>query len=209
MRERRAFCILAAIAALTATAATTAPPALAFLPYRTLLEAARSPEKPLSFVQDKVLRIDLRRALVEADPGDALSISPYVIGGHAYLVGWVSSADERDKLEAAAHGVTGLASFSSYLPLKPTGESAPSESDELALKAKVESAITLNSSAHRMNVSVDVLGTHAVLVGAVESSIAAQSAGQAARDTPGVSGITSFLTVPQPGNQKLLQGLLP
>ena len=63
-------------------------------------EAARSPEKPLDFVQDKVMRIDLRKALVEADPEDVLSVSPYVVGGHAYLVGWVSSPAEREKLEA-------------------------------------------------------------------------------------------------------------
>ena len=184
-------------------------PALGFLPYRTILQAARSPEKPLAFVQDKLLRLHLRKALVAAAPGDALSISPYVFGGHAYLVGWVSNTAERETLERAAHGVVGLSSVSSYLPVEPTGANAPSEADELALKAKILQAITLGSEAHRANVSVDVLGTHAVLVGVVANGEAVQSAGQAARDTPGVSGITSFLTVPEPGNQKLLQGLLP
>lgn len=184
-------------------------PASGFLPYRTILQAARSPEKPLAFVHDKVLRVSLRKALIAAAPGDALAISPYVYGGHAYLVGWVSGAGEREALEAAARGVAGLVSLSSYLPLEPTGVDAPRKSDEIALEAKVEEAITLDSSAHRANVSVDVLGTHAVLVGIVADGAAVQTAGAAARNTPGVTGVTSFLTVPEPGQEKLLQGLLP
>lgn len=208
-RRIRVRAALAAAIAVGQILSVGVAPAFGFLPYRMLLEAARSPEKPLDFVQDKVMRIDLRKALVEADPEDVLSVSPYVVGGHAYLVGWVSSPAEREKLEAAARSVPGLVSLSSYLPVKPTGADAPSEADELSLKAKIEQAITLASSAHRMNVDVDVLGTHAVLVGAVASSAAVQSAGEAARQTEGVSGVTSFLTVPEPGKEKLLQGLLP
>lgn len=200
---------LAATAIATVLGGADVSAAFGFLPYRTMLEAARSPEKPLAFVQDKVLRLDLRRALVEADPDATLSISPYVFGGHAYLVGWVENDAERETLESAAHGVDGLSGLTSYLPVEPTGKDAPSKSDELALEAKVEEAITLSSSAHRMNVSVEVLGTHVVLVGAVSSGAAVQSAGQAARETPGVSGVTSFLTVPQPGSQKLFGDLLP
>ncbi|MDG2308665.1 MAG: BON domain-containing protein [Candidatus Binatia bacterium] len=154
-------------------------PAIGFLPYRRMLQAARNPEQPLAFVHDKMLRTSLRRALVEADPVTALSISPYVFGGHAYLVGWVKNGEERSALENAARGVSGLASFSSYLPTEPSD--APISTDELALEAKAEAAITVDSQAHRMNVSVDVLGTHAVLVG----------------------------IVPEPGSEKLLQGLRP
>lgn len=198
---------VATAAGLLLTAGAT--PALAFLPYRMLLQAARSPEKPLDFAEDKVMRLDLRKALVEAAPDDTLSVSPYVVGGHAYLVGWVSSDEEREKLEAAAGTVPGLISLNSYLPVKPTGTDAPSETDELALKAKIDEAIALASSAHSVNVDVDVLGTHAVLVGAVGSSGAVQTAGEAARQTQGVTGVTSFLTVPAPGKEKLLQGLLP
>lgn len=201
-----AVCATATLTILTMVDVSSALP---FLPYRMLAEAARSPEKPLAFVEDKALRLHLRSALLEAEPDDALSISPYVFGGHAYLVGWVKNDAEREKLEAAARSVAGIASISSYLPVEPTGADAPSESDELALKAKIESAITLDSEAHRMNVSVDVLGTHAVLVGIVANGAAVQTAGEAARNTSGVSGVTSFLTVPEPGNEKLLQGLLP
>ncbi len=124
-------------------------------------------------------------------------------------MGWVSNDAERRDLEATARSVSGLTSLSSYLPQKPTGADAPSSTDELALKAKIMEAITLDSGAHQANVSVDVLGTHAVLLGAVANGADVQSAGQAARDTAGVSGVTSFLTVPEPGNTKILQGLLP
>ncbi len=208
-RAARAGLPLTSIAAALLLVIFGVSPALGFLPYRMMLEAARSPEKPLAFVHDKVLRLDLRKALVAADPDDAFSVSPYVYGGHAYLVGWVASDAERERVEAAARAVPGIRSLTSYLPIEPTGAAAPNETDELALKTKIEEAITLDSDAHRANVSVDVLGTHAVLVGVVASGAAVQTAGEAARRTPGVSGVTSFLSVPEPGNEKLLQGLLP
>lgn len=208
-RSARAGFPLASIAAALALLVFGASPALGFLPYRMMLEAARSPEKPLAFVHDRVLRLDLRKALIAADPDDALSVSPHVYGGHAYLVGWVASDAERERIEAAARSVPGIQSLTSYLPIEPSGAAAPNEADELALKTKIEEAITLDSDAHRANVSVDVLGTHAVLVGVVASGAAVQTAGEAARRTPGVSGVTSFLSVPEPGNEKLLEGLLP
>lgn len=208
-RSARAGLPFTSITAALVLLVIAASPARGFLPYRMMLQAARSPEKPLAFVHDRVLRLDLRKALVTADPDDALSVSPYVYGGHAYLVGWVASDRERESIEAAARSVPGLRSLTSYLPIEPTGADAPSETDELALKTKIEKAITLDSDAHRANVSVDVLGTHAVLVGVVANGAAVQTAGEAARRTPGVSGVTSFLSVPEPGNEKLLQGLLP
>jgi osmotically-inducible protein OsmY len=186
--------------------AWAAPAAGQFLPYRLMLEAARSPERPMAFVQDKTLRIRLREALVAAEPGDTLSISPYVYGGHGYLVGFVTSKGERTRLIDAARKVEGLISLDVFLPMKPAGASAEKD---LELKLAVEKAITLNSKAHRMNVAVQALDGHVVLIGAVGSEEAVQSAGEAARQVPGVDGVTSFLTVPEPGSEKLLRSLLP
>ena len=67
----------------------------AFTPYRLLVQAAKSPEGVSVFVQDKRLRSQLHRALIVAVPEDTLSVSPYVWGSHAYLVGWVDDEEER------------------------------------------------------------------------------------------------------------------
>lgn len=199
---RAGWAALGVLAAL----AWAAPAAGQFLPYRLILEAARSPERPMAFVEDKRLRIRLREALVAAEPGDTLSISPYVYGGHGYLVGFVTSSGERTRLVDAARGVEGLTSLDVFLPMKPAGASAEKD---LELKLAVEKAITLNSRAHRMNVAVQALDGHIVLIGVVGSEAAVQSAGEAVRQVSGVEGVTSFLTVPEPGSEKVLRGLLP
>ena len=170
--------------------------AFAFTPYRLLVEAIRSPERPASQARDKALNLKLRKAVALASPESTLAVSSYVRGNHAYLVGWVSSDQDREKLEDAAHTVEGLISVAIYLPVKPTGDAAPSRTDELELKAKVVAAIALADRTQRANISVEVLGTHVILVGVVNSASDIQIAGQATRDTSGVSGMTNFLTVP-------------
>ena len=180
----------------------------AFTPYRLLVEAVRTPQKPLAFVQDKRLKMNVRKALLIAEPKTALSVSSYVAGGHAYLVGWVDDDAQRNSLEDAARKVPGLLSIAVYLPSKPTGDDAPSTTSELTLTAKVKAAIMQRSRIEKTNVAVNVLGTHAVLVGVVHSTDDIQSAVAAASGTEGISGVTNFLHVPMDKDRKPSLGLL-
>ena len=177
-------------------------------PYRLMAEAVRSPERPAVFVQDKRARLNLRRALVLAVPDTTLSVSPYVSGGHAYLVGWVDNEEERVALEKAAQSVQGLLSVEPYLPLKPTGPDAPDSTSELELKTKVVASILAASRSEKINISVQVLGTHAVLIGAVNSTEDIQEAETAAKETSGISGVTNFLIVPSANDAKRFGGFL-
>ena len=179
-----------------AAASLMAEPAQGFTPYRLIVQAVRSPQSPMAFVDDKRLKANLRKALLLAAPDTALSISPYVAGGHGYLVGWVKDDAEREKLEDAARGVQGLISLAVYMPTKPSGDDAPSATAELQLKTKLMAAMRGAMGSDQVNIAVDVLGTHAVLVGVVSSTAKIQQAGQVVRQTTGVSGVTSFLTVP-------------
>ncbi len=210
MRRSRKAWIVVIMAPWVSLAAATLPaePAQAFTPYRLIVQAVRSPQSPMAFVEDKRLKANLRKALLLAAPGTALSISPYVAGGNGYLVGWVKDAAEREKLEDAARGVQGLISLAVYLPGRPTGDDAPSSTADLALKTKLMAALRLAMGPEQTNVAVDVLGAHAVLVGVVSSTAKIQQAGQIVRGTDGVSGVTSFLTVPLAGDTKRIGGLL-
>ena len=176
----------------------------AFTPYRLLVQAAKSPEGVSVFVKDKRLRSQLHRALIVAVPEDTLSVSPYVWGSHAYLVGWVDDEEERSKLEEAARGVSGLVSVQVYLPIKPKGEAAPSSTDELKLKVAVVQSLVTAVGTEKSNISVDVLGTHAVLVGVLGSADEVHAATKAAQNTAGVQSVTSFLSVPPSEDRKLL-----
>jgi osmotically-inducible protein OsmY len=201
--------VLPLIGAILMGAVSLAPAAAqAFTPYRLLVQAVQSPQRPLVYVQDRLLKMHLRKALLLAQPETALSVSSYVAGAHAYLVGWVDDAAQRDSLESAARGVQGLLSVAIYLPVKPTGADAPDSASELGLKAKVMAAIVAKSSAKKANVAVDVLGSHAVLVGLVQSAADVQSAVAAASATSGITGVTNFLDVPLSENTKPSRGLL-
>ena len=180
-----------------------------FRPYRAMAQAAGSPERPAVFAHDKRLKLSLRRALVSAVPESALSVSSYVSGGHAFLVGWTRDDAQRTELEEAARTVPGLLSVVVYLPVKPTGDEAPNSSEELELKTKVVAAIIASSGSEKVNIAVEVLGTHAVLVGAVRSTDAIEQAAKAANDTSGISGVTNFLSVPLESNAKRFGGFLP
>ena len=205
----RKFSFLLLIAMMGAGAIGLAPTvAQAFTPYRLLLQAVRSPEQPLVFVQDKRLKMNLRKALLLAEPKTALSVKSYVAGGHGYLVGWVQDDAQRSALEAAARGVPGLLSIAVYLPPKPTGEDAPSATADLTLKTKVVAAVGLASGAERTNITVEVVGEHAVLLGVVHSAADIQTAVKAARETSGISGVTNFLHVPLAADARPSRGLL-
>ena len=195
------------IAFLVAVGSVTA--AEAFTPYRLLVSAAKSPLKARVFAHDKRLKSELRGALVVAVPDATLSISPYVFGGHGYLVGWVKDAEERTRLEQAAQGIEGLKSMDVYRPIKPQGDQAPSSVDQLELKTRVVASIVGVMGTDQTNVSVNVLGSHVVLLGVVDSADQVHASTQAAEGTSGVSGVTSYLSVPPPADRKLLGGLLP
>ncbi len=173
-----------------------------FTPYRLIVQAIRSPENPRAFVEDKRLKSQLRRALMLSNPSATLSVDPYVAGGHAYLVGWVKDGAQRQRIEEAARGVKGLLSIAIYLPTEPTGPDAPSKTNEIKLEAHLRLALREKLGGDTQNVDVQVLGHHAVLIGALRSSSEIEEAVQVAQKTEGVSGVTSFLSVPLSGDAK-------
>ena len=179
-----------------------AGPAWGFTPYRLLIQAIRSPENPKAFVDDKRLKSQLRRALILADPSSAISVQPYVAGGHGYLIGWVKDAAERQRIEEAARQVKGLVSLAIYMPNQPTGLEAPSKTDELKLEAHLRLGLREKLGGDTQNIDVRILGQHAVLIGVLRSSTQIEQAVQVAQNTNGVLGVTSFLSVPLSGDAK-------
>ena len=188
--------------AIAAGVIAVAGPATSFTPYRLIVQAIRSPENPRAFVEDKRLKSQLRRALIASDPSAALSVNPYVAGGHAYLVGWVKNDAERQRIEEAARGVKGLLSVAIYLPSERTGQEAPSKANEIKLEAQLRLALREQLGGDTQNIDVQVVGHQAVLIGVLRSSREIQQAVQVAEKADGISGVTSFLSVPLSGDAK-------
>ena len=173
-----------------------------FTPYRLIVQAVRSPENPRAFVEDKRLKSQLRRALILSNPSATLSVDPYVAGGHAYLVGWVKNDAERQRIEEAARGVKGLLSIAIYLPTEPVGPEAPSKTNEIKLEAQLRLALREKLGGDTQNIDVQVVGRQAVLIGVLRSSSEIDQAVQVAQKADGVTGVTSFLSVPLSGDTK-------
>jgi hyperosmotically inducible periplasmic protein len=170
-----------------------------FRPYRLMGRAATSEENVVAQAEDQELKIQLREAVLghEASP---LAIAPYVFMGHGFVVGFVDSAAHRDEVVRAAHRVQGLRSVRAYLPDRPATSTTIGDR---ATEAEVKEALVLDPEVVVTRVDVKVLDGHAVLLGVVASDEARESAQTAAGGVRGVSGVTNFLLLPEPGYESL------
>ncbi len=170
-------------------------------PYRAMAKAASSEESVHAQVSDDRLKMALREALLTSDAGAAVHVTPYVYMGHAYLVGFVDGATQRQKVTDAAQGVAGLRSLNTYLPDQPAESQTASD---LSLEGEVKAALALDRE-RITQIDLDVLAGDVVLLGVVSDQTAIDSAVAAAQGVSGVTGVTNFLLVPEGGYEKPLR----
>ena len=170
-------------------------------PYRAMAKAATSEESAPAQAEDDRLKISLREALLAAAPDSAVHVTPYVYMGHAYLVGLVSSDAERQSVVSAAQGVAGVRSVTTYLPQQPaTSQTAT----DLEIEGEVKAALA--AAGDRVTqIDLDVLAGQVVLLGVVVDQAAIDAAVSAAQSVSGVTGVTNFLLLPEPGYEKRLR----
>ena len=150
-------------------------------------------------VDDRTLTDKLRSALGDSDQLDGAKITPHVYMGHVFLVGFVIHSDQQGEATKAVQDVEGVRSVGAYLPVR--SESAKGTSNvpsDTVLEEKVKAALVL-SGQPVTRVDTQVLDGHVVLMGVVRSQEAVSAATAAARSVSGVTGVTSFLLLPEPG----------
>jgi osmotically-inducible protein OsmY len=170
-------------------------------PYRAMAKAASSEESVHAQVSDDRLKMAVREALVASVATAAVRVTPYVYMGHAYLVGFVDGAAERETLTAAAQNVSGVRALDIYLPIRPAESSTASD---LTLKGEVKGALALDRE-RVTQIDLDVLAGQVVLLGVVSSQQTIDSAVAAAQGVRGVTGVTNFLLLPESGYEKPLR----
>ncbi|MBX3027130.1 BON domain-containing protein [bacterium] len=172
-------------------------------PYRAMAKAAASEESAPAQAADDRLKIALREALLAAAPEAVVHVTPYVYMGHAYLVGFVTSDAQRQGVVSAAQGVAGVRSVATYLPQQPASSSTATD---LAIEGEVKAALA--AAGDRVTqIDIDVLAGEVVLLGVVADQAAVDAAVAAAQGVGGVSGVTNFLLLPEPGYEKRLRVL--
>ena len=170
-------------------------------PYRAMAKAASSEESARAQAGDDKLKVALREAVLASDPAAEVHVTPYVYMGHAYLVGFVDGAAERQKVTAAAQAVPGVRSLDTYLPDQPATSQTASDLD---IEGKVKAALALGGE-RVTQIDIDVLAGEVVLLGVVASQSDIDSAITAAQGVSGVTGVKSFLLLPEEGYEKPLR----
>jgi osmotically-inducible protein OsmY len=166
-----------------------------------MAKAATSEENPHAQVDDQRLKMSLREALITANPTAAVHVTPYVYMGHAYLVGFVDDAAQRQSLIAAVQNVQGVRSLDTYLPDRPADSQTASD---LSIEGQVKAALGLGGD-RVTQIDVEVLAGHVVLLGVVADQAAIDTAVTAAQGVSGVTGVTSYLLLPEAGYEKPLR----
>jgi hyperosmotically inducible periplasmic protein len=162
-----------------------------------MAKAATSEENVTSQVADKRLKAQIREALLSNDPTANVSITPYAYMGHAFLVGYVSGAEQRNAVTDLARGVDGVRTLDAYLPDKPSSSGTSSKASDLEIKGKVKAAITADPSVVTTRVEIESLDGHVVLLGVLSSQDAIDTALASTRQVGGVTGVTNFLLLPE------------
>jgi hyperosmotically inducible protein len=177
-------------------------------PYRRGPRAARRERKPVTRVDDQLLVERVRSALGKSDQLAGADITPYVYMGHVFLVGPVAHSDQQDEATRAVQDLDGVRSVEAYLPVRSGDAKAVSGgAGDGAIQAKVKGALAL-AGQPVSRVDLQVLDGHVVLLGVVKSQEAVSTATTAARSVSGVTGVTTFLLLPEPGYETLRSEIL-
>jgi hyperosmotically inducible protein len=173
-------------------------------PSRWMARGAGSEGNPTGQVDDRFLADKLRSALADSDQLTGTNITPHVYMGHVFLVGFVTHSDQQGEATRAVQDVEGVRSVGAYLPVRsaPAKGGSNVESDAV-IEAKVKAALVL-AGQPVTRIDMQVLDGHVVLMGVVRSQEAVSAATAAARSVSGVTGVTSFLLLPEPGYGMLL-----
>lgn len=172
-------------------------------PYRRMARAARSERSVFTQVDDRLLENNLRSALADTDELSGADITPHVYMGHVFLVGFVTHSDQQGEATRAVQDVEGVRSVGAYLPVR-SGEAkgGSTVASDAVIEGKVKAALAL-AGQPVTRVDMQVLDGHVVLLGVVKSQEAVSAATSAARSVSGVTGVTSFLLLPEPGYETL------
>jgi hyperosmotically inducible protein len=173
------------------------------IPRRRMARGDRSEPSQHVQVDDRTLTDKLRSALAESDQLVDARITPHVYMGHVFLVGFVTHSDQQGEATKAVQDVEGVRSVGAYLPVRSEpAKGASNVASDAVIAGKVKAALVL-SGQPVTRVDMQVLDGHVVLLGVVRSQEAVSAATAAARSVSGVTGVTSFLLLPEPGYETL------
>jgi osmotically-inducible protein OsmY len=168
--------------------------------YKEAAEAAMSPLSAPAQVRDQVLKMDLRRVLLETEGIDGVSLTPAVFMECGFVVGFTDGEEQADQIKLAAEQVTDLRYLNTYLPGRPA--ESTTESD-LETKAAVKGEIALDPELVSTRYTVEVLNGEVVLLGVTMDEAESKRAARAAQGAGGVKRVTNWLMPVEEGYESI------
>ena len=149
-------------------------------------------------INDAVIVAQIKAKIAAVDTATLSLVNVDVNLGAVTLTGQVHSESERIKVDTAARSVSGITRFDDRIIVNPKAPTAEEIASDLALQAKVKTALTAQTGINAMKVQVSAHGGVVLLEGTVPSKAVHQVIIETTRDVQGVRRVIDRLRLERP-----------
>jgi len=149
-------------------------------------------------VNDVVIVAQIKAKIAAVDTATLSLVNVDVNHGAVTLTGQVHSASERIKVDTAARSVSGITRFDDRIIVNPKAPTAEEIASDLALQAKVKTALTAQTGVNALKVQVSAHGGVVLLEGTAPSKAVHQVVIETTRDVQGVRRVIDRLHLERP-----------
>ena len=165
---------------------------VAWTPWGAIYDSARDERSVGDQASDKKISLAIKGDLADRDGKMALKVHVYCFLGHVYLVGAIDDVAFRAFAVKTAKNTEDVKRVTKYF-VKETDTTT----DDLALAAKVRTALISEGDLSSTQVETEVMNGEVVMVGMVRSKADEKLAIKVAKGVDGVRKVTSFLIPPK------------
>ena len=159
---------------------------------------ASQQQRARSDVNDAVMTAQIKAKIAAIDTATLSLVNVDVNHGAVTLTGQVHSETERIKVDAAARSVSGITRFDDRIIVNPKAPTAEEVANDLALEAKVKTALTAQTGVNALKVQVSAHGGVVLLEGTVASKALHEVIIETTRDVHGVRRVIDHLRLERP-----------
>lgn len=148
-----------------------------------------------TILQEGLLQATLRAKIAAIDVDAATNVGIADHAGHVKLTGAVRTAEEREKVVAAAKSIGGVTSVDDELRIDPKMRGTAQQAGDFALAAKVETALASQTGINAISVRTSAKDGVVTLRGTVPSDAIKATMIATAKGTSGVRQLVDGLAV--------------
>lgn len=149
-------------------------------------------------VNDAVIVTQIKAKIAAVDTATLSLVNVDVNHGAVTLTGQVHSESERMKVDTAARSVSGITRFDDRIIVNPKAPTTEEITNDLALQAKVKTALTAQTGVNALKVQVSSHNGVVLLEGTVPTPAVHQVVLETARGVQGVRRVVDHVRLERP-----------